>query len=87
MTGDDIQTQRILDLDVIKLLKSLLSSPTDTILKETCWAISNITAGNVNQIQVYLTIWLFMIGSGIFGFGLIKKKLKLNFYLKYSSLG
>ncbi len=63
MTGDDIQTQRVLDLDVIKPLKSLLSSPTETVLKETCWTISNITAGNVNQIQVYLAFGR-CIGSG-----------------------
>jgi importin subunit alpha-1 len=30
---------------------SLLSSPKEPIRKEACWTISNITAGNCNQIQ------------------------------------
>ena len=84
MTGNDTQTQRVLDLDVIKSLKSLLSSSTDTVLKETCWTISNITAGNVNQIQVYLTIWLF-IESGrhmVEFLGLDKFSFRANFEAK-----
>jgi hypothetical protein len=32
-------------------LLSLLSSPKEAIRKEACWTISNITAGNFNQIQ------------------------------------
>ena len=52
VTGNDVQTQSMLDLDVLKHLKVLLSSPKETIRKEACWTISNITAGNVSQIQV-----------------------------------
>lgn len=52
MTGDDIQTQVVLNCSVLPCLLSLLGSPKETIRKEACWTISNITAGNKNQIQV-----------------------------------
>lgn len=35
-------------------LSSLLSSPKEGIRKEACWTISNITAGNANQIQAVI---------------------------------
>lgn len=52
VTGDDLQTQVVLDCSVLPCLLSLLGSPKETIRKEACWTISNITAGNKNQIQV-----------------------------------
>lgn len=52
VTGDDIQTQVVLNCSVLPCLLSLLGSPKETIRKEACWTISNITAGNKNQIQV-----------------------------------
>ncbi|CAI6373956.1 unnamed protein product [Macrosiphum euphorbiae] len=48
------QTQVILNCSVLPNLLSLLGSPKETIRKEACWAISNITAGNKNQIQAVL---------------------------------
>jgi hypothetical protein len=51
VTGDDIQTQTILNCNALAALLSLLSSSKETIRKETCWTISNITAGNPAQIQ------------------------------------
>lgn len=52
VTGDDHITQRIVDLGVLGPLKSMLSSSQRTaIQKEACWAISNITAGTLTQIQ------------------------------------
>ena len=51
VTGDDLQTQVMLNANVLSALLSLLTSPKDSIRKETCWTISNITAGNANQIQ------------------------------------
>jgi len=53
VTGDDVQTQVVLNCSVLPCLLSLLGSPKETIRKEACWTISNITAGNKNQIQVY----------------------------------
>lgn len=32
----------------------LLTYPKETILKETCWMLSNITAGTVDQIQAVI---------------------------------
>jgi len=51
VTGDDIQTQVILNCSALPCLRSLLSHPKKSIRKETCWTISNITAGNVRQIE------------------------------------
>lgn len=52
VTGDDHQTQVIIQCSVLPCLLELLSSPKDSIRKEACWTISNITAGNRQQIQV-----------------------------------
>lgn len=52
VTGDDIQTQVILNCSALPCLLHLLSSPKESIKKEACWTVSNITAGNRAQIQV-----------------------------------
>jgi hypothetical protein len=52
VTGDDVQTQVVLNCNVLPALLSLLSSPKEGIRKEACWTISNITAGTVAQVQV-----------------------------------
>ena len=52
VTGDDIQTQVILNCSALPCLLHLLSSSKESIRKEACWTISNITAGNRAQIQV-----------------------------------
>jgi importin subunit alpha-1 len=52
VTGDDVQTQVVINCSALSALLSLLSSPKDGIRKEACWTISNITAGNTTQIQV-----------------------------------
>lgn len=54
MTGDDIQTQVIINCGVLNSLLALLNSPKETIRKEACWTISNITAGNAAQIKSVL---------------------------------
>lgn len=51
VTGDDVQTQVIINCGALGALLSLLSSTKDGIRKEACWTISNITAGNSTQIQ------------------------------------
>lgn len=55
VTGDDMQTQVAINCGVLSALLSLLSSPKDSIRKEACWTISNITAGTTSQIQVRLS--------------------------------
>ncbi len=52
VTGDDQQTQLVLDAGVLPHLLSLLQSPKESIKKEACWTLSNITAGIQSQIQV-----------------------------------
>lgn len=42
----------ILNCSALPCLLHLLSSPKESIRKEACWTISNITAGNRAQIQV-----------------------------------
>jgi importin subunit alpha-2 len=52
VTGDDMQTQVVLNCSALPRLLHLLSSPRESVRKEACWTISNITAGNHQQIQV-----------------------------------
>ena len=54
VTGDDVQTQVIINCNVLPSLLALLSSAKESIRKETCWTISNITAGNAVQIQTVI---------------------------------
>lgn len=54
VTGDDTQTQTIINLGALAALLTLLSHPKKGIRKETCWTISNITAGNSTQIQAII---------------------------------
>ncbi|CAN8269639.1 unnamed protein product [Cochlearia groenlandica] len=52
VTGNDSQTQHIIDLQALPCLLNLLRGPYNkTIRKEACWAVSNITAGCQSQIQ------------------------------------
>uniref|UniRef100_A0A8C6T548 Importin subunit alpha n=1 Tax=Neogobius melanostomus TaxID=47308 RepID=A0A8C6T548_9GOBI len=54
VTGDDLQTQVILNCSALQSLLHLLASPKESIKKEACWTISNITAGNRAQIQMVI---------------------------------
>ncbi|KAI3968641.1 hypothetical protein MKX01_028791 [Papaver californicum] len=55
VTGDDEQTQVVIDNQVLSCFRQLLTQNySKNIKKETCWAISNITAGNVGQIQAVI---------------------------------
>lgn len=54
VTGDDVQTQVIINSGALTALLSLLSSNKDGIRKEACWTISNVTAGNSTQIQAVI---------------------------------
>ena len=60
VTGDDVQTQIILNCQALPCLLNLLGQSQEGIRKEVCWTISNITAGNPQQIQVYNVISLFI---------------------------
>jgi HEAT repeat protein len=54
VTGDEAQTQRILDLNVLPTLLKLLDSPKKNIRKEAAWVVSNITGGTRDQIQAVI---------------------------------
>ncbi|XP_051127741.1 importin subunit alpha-1a-like [Andrographis paniculata] len=55
VTGDDVQTQYIIDHGALPcLLNLLIHHHKKSIKKEACWTISNITAGNKEQIQVVI---------------------------------
>ncbi|KAJ9055823.1 hypothetical protein DSO57_1039217 [Entomophthora muscae] len=50
VTGDDTQTQVVVNCGALPALHGLLSSSKESLRKEACWTISNITAGNINQV-------------------------------------
>mmetsp|Transcript_17524 Transcript_17524/g.44511 ORF Transcript_17524/g.44511 Transcript_17524/m.44511 type:complete len:546 (-) Transcript_17524:417-2054(-) len=55
VTGDDMQTQVVVNCNVLSCLLALLqSSHKKSIKKEACWTISNITAGTKEQIQAVI---------------------------------
>ena len=51
VTGNDMQTQLVLAAGALPKLLALFSSPRKNLVKEACWAVSNITAGTKKQIQ------------------------------------
>ena len=52
ITGTDDQTQFAIDNGIVKLFPGLLQSRYPQIVKEACWAISNIAAGSQSQVMV-----------------------------------
>ena len=54
VTGDDLQTQTVLNCSALPCLLAPLGSQKEGIRKEVCWALSNITAGNKQQIQAVI---------------------------------
>jgi len=61
VTGDDHQTQTVIDFHVLPRLKQMLDSPNlkKALKKEVCWTISNITAGTPNQIEAVIQADIF----------------------------
>lgn len=55
VTGNDVQTQHVINSHALPFLLSLITnSPQKNIKKEAVWAISNITAGTKDQIQAVI---------------------------------
>ena len=48
----------VIDAGVLPHLLTLLQSPKESIKKEACWTLSNITAGIQTQIQVRRFLYL-----------------------------
>ncbi|GAU97869.1 hypothetical protein RvY_09095 [Ramazzottius varieornatus] len=69
VTGDDLQTQTVLNSGVLEPLKLLLTRTEvkEAIRKEACWTLSNITAGNRQQIQFVIDAGLVSILIEILG--------------------
>lgn len=51
VSGDDEQTQAVLDAGALIYMPALLRNAKKNVRKETCWLLSNIAAGNPNQIS------------------------------------
>lgn len=51
VTGNDEQTQEVVNAGALPALRELLTHAKKAIRKEACWTVSNITAGNEKQIQ------------------------------------
>ena len=51
VTGDEVQTQVIINHGALESLQFILDSNRKTLKKEACWAVSNVMAGNKEQIQ------------------------------------
>ncbi|KAH0465712.1 hypothetical protein IEQ34_005815 [Dendrobium chrysotoxum] len=55
VTGDDVQTQYVINNGALQFLSNLLTQNfKKSVKKEACWTISNITAGNKEQIQAVI---------------------------------
>jgi hypothetical protein len=54
VTGDDKQTQAMLNCKPLPALLGTLSRQKKSLRKETCWTLSNITAGTANQIELLI---------------------------------
>jgi len=61
VTGNDIQTQVIIDNGALTAFHFLLNHPRRAIKKEACWCLSNITAGSVDQIQAIISADLYPV--------------------------
>ena len=60
VTGDDVQTQAVINCGALPCLLNLLSTSTKkSIKKEACWTVSNITAGTRDQIQAVVAAGVF----------------------------
>lgn len=46
VTGDDSQTQVVINAGALEALNNIIYHKKKTVRKEVCWSLSNITAGN-----------------------------------------
>lgn len=52
LSGDKIHCQVLLDCSILPGLRVLSESTNQSIRKDVCWILSNITAGSESHIQV-----------------------------------
>ncbi|KAL4472525.1 hypothetical protein ABPG74_018474 [Tetrahymena malaccensis] len=53
-SGNEFQTDQLLQKDIYSYLNRFLEHPKESIRKDVCWLISNLSAGNPSQIDVFL---------------------------------
>ena len=58
LTARDDYAQVAIECGVLEAFTQLLDHPKKAIRKEICWSISNVTAGNAEQIQRCINIGL-----------------------------
>lgn len=56
VTGDDQQTQMVIEAGALEALNNIIYHKKKTVRKEVCWSLSNITAGNAQQLQICLNL-------------------------------
>jgi importin subunit alpha-6/7 len=71
VTGDDAQTQLVINLNALPALLWMLDNSKKNIRKEACWTLSNVTAGTAEQIQSVINACVFpkliqLLGSSEF---------------------
>jgi hypothetical protein len=59
VTGDELQTQFIVNISILSVLPSLLTSTKKIIRKNACWTLSNIAATNRSLIQAVIDANIF----------------------------
>jgi hypothetical protein len=55
VSGDDAQTQAVVDAGGLQAVRPLLAHAKKGIRKEACWMLSNVAAGSKDQIASLLT--------------------------------
>jgi hypothetical protein len=72
---------------VLPCLLNLLSAPKESIRKEACWSISNITAGNRAQIQAVIEANIFPVLIEILAKGEFKTRKEAAWAITNTSSG
>ena len=55
VTGNDTQTQAVIDAGALQLMLPLVQHAKKGIRKEACWLLSNVAAGSVAQISTLMS--------------------------------
>lgn len=58
MTGSDAQTDAVVKAGAMAYFPRLLAHPKPNVVKEAAWTVSNVTAGNLDQIQAVINAGL-----------------------------
>jgi hypothetical protein len=83
LASDEKDVEEVLDCGGLEVLKKLITDPSteSSILKEACWAISNVTASSHKHIEQVLDCGLIRILCDIVGNLNLNYSVKLFFYI------